>query len=207
MKRFDGKHVLVTGGGSGIGLAMVERFVAEGATVSVFERDGGEGFEAVDVSDGAAVAAGVERIWAEEGKIDVLVNNAGIAHVGDVSETSREDVERVFGVNVMGVYHCLHEVVPRMAEAGGGVVFNVCSIAARLGIERRFAYSASKGAVLAMTLSVARDYVDKGVRCNCVCPARVRTPFVDGYLAKNHAGEEEEMLAKLSAYQPIGRMG
>lgn len=107
----------------------------------------------------------------------------------------------------MGVYHCLHEVVPRMAEAGGGVVFNVCSIAARLGIERRFAYSASKGAVLAMTLSVARDYVDRGVRCNCVCPARVRTPFVDGYLAKNHAGEEEEMLAKLSAYQPIGRMG
>ena len=159
------------------------------------------------MSDAAQVNAAVARVWESRGAVDVLVNNAGIAHVGNVEETNGEDMERVFSVNVMGVYHCLHSVVPKMAAAGGGVVFNVCSIAARLGIERRFAYSASKGAVLAMTLSVARDYIDRGIRCNCVCPARVRTPFVDGYLAKNHAGEEEEMLEKLSAYQPIGRMG
>ena len=136
-------------------------------------------------------------------------NNAGIAHIGTAETTSEEDFDRILKINAKGVYNCLHHVLPGMVEAKSGVVLNLASIASRLGISERFAYSASKGAGLAMTLSVAKDYVDKGIRCNCLCPGRVQTPFVDGYLKEYYPDEEKraEMFRKLSEYQPMGRMG
>jgi 2-keto-3-deoxy-L-fuconate dehydrogenase len=140
-------------------------------------------------------------------RLDVLVNNAGIAHIGTVLTTSPEDLDRLYAVNVRGVYHGLHFGVARMEVQGKGAIVNLASIAAKVGIPDRFAYSMTKGAVLTMTLSVARDFVKKGIRCNCVCPARVHTPFVDGFLQKNYPENREEMFATLSAAQPIGRMG
>src|SRR6185436_19068360 len=140
-------------------------------------------------------------------KLHLLVNNAGIAHIGNVLATTPEDLDRIYAVNVKGVYHGLHFGVPRLLANGGGSIVNMASIVSKVALADRFAYGMSKGAVLTMTLSVARDFIDRGIRCNCVCPARVHTPFVDGFLAKNYPGKEKEMFAKLSAAQPIGRMG
>ena len=127
--------------------------------------------------------------------------------MGNVLDATPEDIDRLYRINIRGVYHCLHFGLPVMLRHGGGSIVNLASIASKVGIPDRFAYSMTKGAVLSMTLSVARDFVDKGVRCNCVCPARVHTPFVDGFIAKTYPGHEAEMFAKLSAGQPIGRMG
>ena len=138
--------------------------------------------------------------------IHILVNNAGVANIGTATTTSEEDFDRVMTVNVKGVYQCLQAILPMMIEGGGGVVLNMSSIAAVTALKDRFAYSASKGAVHTMTYSVAADYLDDGIRCNSICPARVHTPFVDGYLAKNYPDNKEEMFEKLSAVQPIGRM-
>lgn len=217
-QRLAGQRALVTGAGSGIGRAIAVRLAAEGAHVTVLERavEAGEGTAeliraaggsadviAADVSDTASMRTAFERI----DSLQLLVNNAGISHVGNVLGTTPEDMDRVFNVNVKGVYHGLHFGVPRLLAAGGGAIVNVASIASKIALQDRFAYGMSKGAVLTMTLSVARDFIDRGIRCNCVCPARVHTPFVDGYLAKNYPGQEKEMFAKLSAAQPIGRMG
>jgi NAD(P)-dependent dehydrogenase (short-subunit alcohol dehydrogenase family) len=211
--------VVITGAGSGIGRAIAVRQGAAGDRVVVLERDLAAGEETVaavraaegvadavqcDVGDAESVAAAFARLE----RVDALVNNAGIAHVGNVEKTSPEDFDRLFRVNVRGVYHCLHAAIPRMRFQGGGVVLNMASIAAKLGIRDRFAYSMTKGAVLSMTLSVARDYVTENIRCNCICPARVHTPFVDGYIAKNYPeAERRQVFETLSAYQPIGRMG
>lgn len=146
-------------------------------------------------------------VFKQIGKVDILVNNAGIAHVGTVETTSEEDFTRVFDVNVRGAYNCLHAAVPLMKAQGKGVVLNIASIAALVGITDRFAYSMSKGAIYAMTLSVARDYLAYNIRCNSISPARVHTPFVDGFIAKNYPGQESEIFEKLSKSQPIGRMG
>ena len=108
-------------------------------------------------------------------------------------------------MNVKGIYNCLHEAIPMM-KSSGGVILNLASIASTVGLPDRFAYSMSKGAVLGMTLSVAKDYIHDGIRCNCISPARVHTPFVDNFLGKNYPGREEEMFEKLSKTQPIGRM-
>ena len=217
-QRLLDKHALVTGGGSGIGRAIAERFATEGAHVFIMEINAAAAADAAaairaaggncdvvaaDVSDTEAMRAA----FAGLPKLNILVNNAGIAHIGNVLTTTAADLDRLHAVNVRGVYHGMHFGVPRLLEAGGGAILNICSVAAKLGISERFAYSMTKGAVLSMTLSVARDFVDKGIRCNCVCPARVHTPFVDGYLAKTYPGREEEMFAKLSEWQPIGRMG
>ncbi len=216
--RLASKHALVTGAGSGIGRALAERFAAEGASVTVLDygRDAAEAVAsaireqggraeaaACDVSDAEAVRA----VFASLPQLDILVNNAGIAHIGTATSTQPADFDRVYAVNVKGVYHCLHFGLPRLLEQKGGVVLNVASIASKVGLPDRFAYSMTKGAVLSMTLSVARDYVAQGIRCNCICPARVHTPFVDGFLARTYPGREAEMFAKLAAAQPVGRMG
>jgi NAD(P)-dependent dehydrogenase (short-subunit alcohol dehydrogenase family) len=222
MFELTGKVAVVTGAGSGIGAAIARVFAARGAHVAVVDRDepnarqvadeirgngGAASPHGCDVSQPGQVEALFQSLSAAHARIDVLVNNAGIAHIGTVETTTPEDMDRLYRVNVLGVYLCARAVVPIMLRQGGGVILNMCSVAALVGILDRFAYSMTKGAVLTMTRSIAIDYVKRGIRCNCICPGRVHTPFVDGYLAKNYPGREQEMMRVLSEYQPIGRMG
>ena len=222
MFKLTGKVAVVTGGGSGIGRAIATTFAQQGAhlvvldlderaageTAAAITRAGGKAVAAAsDVADSASVTAAFDRIVQEQGRIDILVNNAGVAHVGTIEQTAEEDFDRLYRVNVKGVYLCSRAAVPVMARQGGGVILNMASIVSLIGVAERFAYSMSKGAVLTMTKSVAIDYVNQKVRCNCICPARVRTPFVDSFVAKNYPGREEETLRQLSEYQPMGRMG
>jgi 2-keto-3-deoxy-L-fuconate dehydrogenase len=160
---------------------------------------------ACDVSQQARVKAVLAEIFARE-RIHILVNNAGIAHIGNLENTREDDFDNVFRVNVKGFYNCMLATVDHMKAQGGGVILNLASIAAWAGLADRFAYSMSKGAVVAMTYSVAKDYLAHNIRCNSISPARVHTPFVDGYLRNNYPGREQEMFAKLSQAQPIGRM-
>ena len=159
-----------------------------------------------DVTDQASVKETFQKI-ARHSPLHVLVNNAGVSHIGTVETTSEADFDRLFRVNVKGVYNCLHAAIGHMKSQGGGVILNMASIAGTAALADRFAYSMTKGAVVAMTYSVAKDYLAQGIRCNCISPARVHTPFVDGYLRKNYPGHEEEMFRALSKSQPIGRMG
>ena len=213
-----GRVSVVTGAGSGIGRAIAGEFARAGAHVHCLDRDlaavntvasslvNSATAHECDVSDHDAVQRVFERIETAHG-VDILVNNAGVSHIGNVANTTPDEFERLYQVNVRGVYFCTHAVVERMAARGRGVIINMGSVAATSGLADRFAYSMTKGAVVAMTYSIARDYVTKGVRCNSISPGRVHTPFVDGYLAKHYAGREAEMFAKLAATQPIGRMG
>lgn len=218
MLSLTGRTAIVTGGASGIGLAISKVFHAQGATVRIFELNAelaqkeasrlGEGrafAHAVDVTKQEDILKAVETI-SQQGGIDILINNAGIGHIGTAENTSESDFDRVMNVNVKGTYNCIHACIPVMLQQSKGVIVNMCSVVASVGIPERFAYSTSKGAILAMTLSVAKDYVKKGIRCNCISPGRVHTPFVDGYLQKNYPGREQEMFEKLAATQPIGRM-
>lgn len=217
MFKLTGKIAVITGGGSGIGKAISLLFAQSGAEVHILELNQEAASAVVDeinVTNGKAYAHGVDVSKQEEmlnvihaiGKVDILVNNAGIAHVGNLENCKTEDFERVYSVNVKGAYNALYSVIPLMKKQGGGAILNMASIAAQVGITDRFAYSMSKGAIAAMTLSVARDYIAAGIRCNSISPARVHTPFVDGFIAKNYPGKEDEMFAKLAASQPIGRM-
>ena len=158
-----------------------------------------------DVTDPALVDATFREIAARD-RISILVNNAGVSHIGTIESTTPEDFDRILRVNVKGYYHCIRACVVPMKEQGGGVILNMASIAGSSGLPDRFAYSTSKGAVIAMTFSVARDYLQHNIRCNCISPARVHTPFVDGYLQRTYPGREAEMFATLSKAQPIGRM-
>lgn len=224
MSDLSNKLAIVTGAASGIGEAITRKFVDAGATVVILDQNEGEAetlaaeldasgdsarafARAVDVSDHEAVRGVFEEVIAELGAPDILVNNAGIAHVGKLEDTTPEDFERLFAVNVRGVYNCLYAAIRPMVENGGGVILNMASCASKIGIPDRFAYSMTKGAVMNMTLTVARDYIEDNIRSNCLCPARVHTPFVDDYIRKNYPGNEKKMFAKLSATQPIGRMG
>ena len=201
--RLMGKVAIVTGGASGIGAAIADRFRSEGATVAVLDRADGADVRC-DVTDQAAVDAAFDGVVARRGHLDILVNSAGVAHVGTLATTTDADLDRVYEVNVKGVYHCLRAGVRCMGP--GSAILNLASIASVVGIPDRFAYSMSKGAVLTMTYSVATDYLAAGIRCNAISPARVHTPFVDAFLAESYPGREAEMFAALSAAQPIGRM-
>jgi NAD(P)-dependent dehydrogenase (short-subunit alcohol dehydrogenase family) len=214
-----GRSAIVTGGGSGIGQAIAIRLAAAGARVTILDvsaaeetlgsiaaADGEAAVLRCDVSRQEEVARAFGAVGERFGTVDVLVNSAGIAHVGTVEQTTEHDIDRLYAVNVKGVYNCLRAGVAAM-KGRGGAILNICSVAATVGIPDRFAYSMTKGAVLSMTLSVARDFIADRIRCNAISPARVHTPFVDGFLAKNYPGREAEMFAKLERTQPIGRMG
>jgi len=216
------KTAVITGAGKGIGRSIARLFAAQGAHVYILDVDQPSAAETVDdihseggkawfyecnVAVQEEVLRTFERIYEKETKLDILVNNAGIAHIGNLEETSDEDFEKVFGVNVKGVYNCSLAAVGHMKKSGGGVILNMASVAAMVGIADRFAYSTSKGAVLTMTYSIAKDYIHDNIRCNSISPARIHTPFVDGYLEQNYKGREKEMFEKLSATQPVGRMG
>jgi 2-keto-3-deoxy-L-fuconate dehydrogenase len=212
---------VITGAGSGIGRSIARRFAQQGASVRIIDLDENAGNAVAqeiatsggdakaylcDVSDQASVREVFSKL-ARQGRLDILVNNAGISHIGTVETTSEADFDRLFRTNVKGVYNCIYAAIGHMKSQGGGVILNMASIAGTAALADRFAYSMSKGAVVAMTYSVAKDYLAHKIRCNCISPARVHTPFVDGYLRKNYPGREQEMFQKLSASQPIGRMG
>ncbi|WP_316825019.1 SDR family oxidoreductase [Pedobacter miscanthi] len=211
------KKAVVTGGGSGIGKAIATILAKQGAEVHIIElgteqaqstideikENGGSAFSyGCDVSDHKAV----HDVFNQIGQINILINNAGIAHIGKADTTEEADFDRVMRVNVKGVYNCLHAAIPQIRLAGGGVIINMASIAALIGLPDRFVYSAAKGAVKAITMSVAKDYIGENIRCNSISPARVHTPFVDGFLQKNYPDNIPEMFEKLSKTQPIGRM-
>ena len=212
------KTAVVTGGGSGIGKEVCIVLAKQGAkvyvvdlseqsandTVDIIKKEGGEAISIViDVTNQKALMAAYNLIEA----IHILVNCAGISHIGNATSTEEQDFEKIFNVNVKGVYNSLHAAIPIIQKSGGGAIVNISSIVAKVGVSDRFAYGMSKGAVHAMTLSVAKDFIKDNIRCNSVSPGRVHTPFVDGFLKKNYPGKEAEMFDKLSKTQPIGRMG
>jgi 2-keto-3-deoxy-L-fuconate dehydrogenase len=216
------KTAVITGGGSGIGRAIAELFARHQANVFILELNPDSAAETIrsiqaggakatasacNVADQYMVKEVVNKIIDHTGRIDILVNSAGIAHIGKLENTTEADLEKIFQVNVKGVYNTMHAVIGKMKEQGGGVILNMCSVAAAVGLADRFAYSMSKGAVLSMSRSVAKDYIQDNIRCNCISPARVHTSFVDGFLKNNYPGKEQEMFEKLSKTQPIGRMG
>lgn len=223
MKLFNlqGKTALVTGGGSGIGRAIAEVLAQQGATIGIVdlhEDAAGESSKAIESTGGKAkaypcdvtsrdrVGEVINAFNQDHGKLDILVNSAGIAFVGNIEQTPEADFDRLFNVNVKGMFNTMQKAIDIMKKQKAGVILNMASVAALVGIPERFAYSATKGAVIAMTQSVAKDYIKNGIRCNCISPARVHTPFVDGFLKANYPGKEAEMFEKLSKTQPIGRM-
>lgn len=211
------KKAVVTGGGSGIGQAIAVQLAANGAEVHILEiteQSGQQTLEKIRSYGGNATVYACDvskqkdvlEVFAQIGAINILVNNAGIAHIGKADTTSEDDFDRIYNVNIKGVYNCLFAAIPQIRKSGSGVIINMASIAALVGIPDRFAYSTAKGAVKAMTMSVAKDYINENIRCNSISPARVHTPFVDGFLQKNYPDNIEEMFEKLSKTQPIGRM-
>jgi len=224
MFRLDGKRALITGAGSGIGEAIARLFAAQGAHIlvvdvqmdaaeqvaaSIVEQGGSASALALDVADETQVCAAFDRVAKQDGRLDIVVNNAGISHVGNILETSLEEWDRVLRVNAGGVFLCAREAVRHMLqqEPKGGVIINLSSVAAMVGLERRLPYSASKGAVLSLTRSIAIDFVGEGIRCNAICPGTVHTPFVEGYLKRSFPGQEDAVRQQLHARQPLGRMG
>lgn len=214
------KTAVVTGGGSGIGQAICMALAENGAKVHILElqaEKAAKTVEAITTKGGIAKVHGCNVVNADAVKkavasilekedIDILVNNAGIAHVGNLESTGEADLDRLYNVNIKGVYNCMQACIGAMKKKGG-VIINMASIAATLGIADRFAYSMTKGAVLTMTYSVAKDYLAHGIRCNSISPARIHTPFVDDFIATNYPDNQEGMFEKLSKSQPIGRMG
>jgi 2-keto-3-deoxy-L-fuconate dehydrogenase len=219
--RLRNKTALVTGGGSGIGQSVCLRLAQEGAHIIALDLTLESAQETADkiLANGDTVStyacdvsnhAQVNEVLAEIQHthcIDMLINNAGIAHIGNIEQTSEADLDRLYNVNVKGVYNTTLACIKAMKERKNGVIINLASVASSVGIADRFAYSMSKGAVLTMTYSIAKDYVKDGIRCNCIAPGRVHTPFVDNFLDTNYPDNRAEMFEKLSKSQPMGRMG
>jgi NAD(P)-dependent dehydrogenase (short-subunit alcohol dehydrogenase family) len=209
MFKLTHKKVVITGGCSGIGKSIALTFLAQGAEVHVIDLKVPAEPLPSDISLHLADITNIESVQAiadKLGSIDILVNNAGIPQIGNLEKTSPADFQNIFDVNVKGAYHCMYAFIPGMIQQKSGVILNMASVAASVGIPDRFGYSMTKGAIKSMTQSVAKDYIHQGIRCNCISPGRVHTPFVDGFIAKNYPDNQEEMFAKLSATQPIGRM-
>jgi len=208
------KTAIVTGGCSGIGKSIALKFYEENALVHVFDKQECEDFDEssnriiyhkCDITDQDQVKQIIEDIRRDT-QIDILVNNAGISHIGNIEDTEVQDLDRLIDVNIKGVFNCTKACINQM-KSHGGVILNMASISASVGLKDRFAYSMTKGAVIAMTYSIAKDYLDHNIRCNSISPARIHTPFVDGFLKKNYPGREKIMYEKLEQSQPIGRMG
>ena len=216
------KNAVITGAGSGIGKAIALTFAKQGALVNVLDsnsdaanktvdeiiKDGciGKSFQC-DVSNFELVKKTINKIQQSK-SIDILINNAGIAHIGNIEECNEKDLDKLYDINIKGVYNCSKACISFMKKNKfGGVILNLASVAGSIGIKDRFGYSMTKGAVLSMTNSIAKDYIEYKIRCNSISPARVHTPFVDGFIKKNYSGNEEEMFNTLSKTQPIGRMG
>lgn len=217
----QGKSAVITGGSKGIGRSLSELFARQGATVHILDLDKASGdtvaggilesggnahFHIADVSDQKTILSLFDDIYSIDNRLNILVNNAGIAHIGNLENTTEEDFDRIYAVNVKGVYNCSLAAIRHMKK-GGGVILNMASVVSHTGVADRFAYTMSKGAVLTMTYSIAKDYIDQNIRCNSISPARVHTPFVDGYLKNHYPGKEKEKFKELSKTQPIGRMG
>ena len=222
MFSLTGKTAVVTGAGSGIGQAIAIALARQGAFVDVLDVNDHTADETVDqirstggqaegikcdVSNHVQVQELFSKLGRDRGGLDCLVNNAGIAHVGNITNTSEEDFARVMSVNLKGVFNCLKGGGRQMLKSSGGAIVNIASTVATMAINDRLAYSTSKGGVLAMTYSVAKDHLHDNIRCNAILPGRIHTPFVDGFIAKNYPDNQAEMFKKLSEYQPIGRMG
>lgn len=216
------KVAIVTGGSKGIGESISKIFASQGAFLHILDIDMERGIQLVneiekaggyarfhkcDISNFEEVSTVFKDIYGINNTIDILVNNAGIAQIGNVENTSPGDMNKMVSINIMGVYNTLHAAIPFMKKSGGGRIVNMASVASVVGLADRFGYTMSKGAVYAMTNSIAKDYINDNIRCNSIGPGRVHTPFVDNYIKQNHPGEEAEMFDKLSKTQPIGRMG
>ena len=214
--RFQGKVCAVTGAGSGIGRAVARAIAAEGGTVLAADIDpagaqttasGHSGCHPiqVDVSDAGGVANLIATARSRFGRLDILCNNAGVNSPKSVVECEPEEWDRTFAVNVRGVYLGCKYAIPAMIEQGGGVIVNTASVAGLVGLPERAAYCASKGAVISLTKQVAIEYVAQGIRCNCVCPGTIDTPWV-GRLVEA-AGDRQSARRQLVDRQPMGRLG
>jgi NAD(P)-dependent dehydrogenase (short-subunit alcohol dehydrogenase family) len=210
--RLDGRRALVTGGASGIGEQVCRVFTAAGASVIVADLDRDRVLALArelpnssalifDVTEEAAVDAAIKTI----DTLDILVNSAGVGHVGNIEETEADDFRRLLRINVEGVYMVTRAAMPKLLASKGSIV-NIGSVAGLVAVKRRFAYCASKGAIVALSRQLAIDYAGK-LRVNCICPGTVETPFVEGYLEKFHKHEKDKIRQELHARQPVGRMG